>query len=186
MCKYCHDDTPGGSGHDTGGSPAEVSGFNPLWTRRTRRRPAIRHSGYTAGDGTGGSCASVMCHNNQDTPATLEWYDGNSSACTMCHTAGGTDDIPNDNIHPNSGLHAITPTVSETPHDGTLVVGAPTVTACRRSDPATSHINVRRSPTVRPTPTADSGRLPGGGDGILCQHRRSERCRSRRLSRRTR
>ena len=54
---------------------------------------------------------------------------------------GRTDDIPNDNIHPNSGLHAITPTVSETPHDGTLGSGCTDCHTMPTIAPASSHID---------------------------------------------
>ena len=81
-----------------------------------------------------------MCHNNQDTPASLEWYDGNTTACTMCHTAGGTDAIP-DNIHPNSGLHNVTPTVSEKTHDDTLGTGCTNCHTMPAVAPASTHIN---------------------------------------------
>jgi hypothetical protein len=123
MCAYCHTYTtaPGEGGHDDNVAPANVGSFDRIWASLdVNNYPVYADTapapGYSGGNGTGGSCSGIDCHNNVTTPATHEWYDGATSNCVMCHTKATSGS------NPSSGLHygATAPTVSSTWHDNTL------------------------------------------------------------------
>ena len=94
MCTYCHPYTTSvGEGGHGDAAPSEVGAFKRIMNSLADTGTAGSFSG---GNGVGGSCAAVDCHNSKTTPATHEWYDGATSACIMCHlditntTAGTT------------------------------------------------------------------------------------------------
>ncbi len=128
MCDYCHNDASGAGGAthktDSGDSIADVGAFNHIGDAA-----ADGSATWTSGDQT---CA-VACHNTKTTGAgTYGWRDAGTSTCTMCHTIGGGG-----TVDPNSGLHAISPTVSAQQHDDGLTA----CTTCHDSLPAMSTIS---------------------------------------------
>lgn len=101
LCSFCHA-TPGADGdHGSAANlPAETNGMKNIWNG------AADNASYNA---VADTCATANCHNNQLTQdGTYGWYDAGVSTCTMCHTVGVANDIANNNIHPNTGLHNMT------------------------------------------------------------------------------
>jgi predicted CxxxxCH...CXXCH cytochrome family protein len=123
LCDYCHNDANGvgGAGHDDNTAIANVGGFNRIFDGAADGGGA---ASYTAGNGTGGSCSNIDCHNDNSTPAAFEWYDGATSGCVMCHVAGGSG-----TVDPLSGIHKPGTLTSSTPHDNNFASGA-TCTTC--------------------------------------------------------
>jgi len=118
LCDYCHNDSAGagGTSHDDNTAPADVGSFNRIWDAAADGGGT---ASYTPGDGTGGSCSNIDCHNDNSTPAAFEWYDGSTSDCVMCHVAGGSG-----TVDPVSGVHSGSPTVSGVAHDDNFASGA--------------------------------------------------------------
>ncbi|MDT8441992.1 MAG: CxxxxCH/CxxCH domain-containing protein [Desulfuromonadales bacterium] len=87
LCSYCHN-TPGSDGDHgiVANLPAEVNSMFGMWTK------AADNGVY---DNVADTCATVDCHFNKTTPDnTFGWYDGNASACVMCHV-----DVTSDTAH---------------------------------------------------------------------------------------
>jgi hypothetical protein len=144
LCSYCHPD-PARSAYDPGGGRdwdtlhddatidvADGTYFShAMWEAHPGTDwPATDNFQFTSGgDATGGTCASVNCHNNMTTSAANEWYVTATAGCTMCHsTAGGGT------VDPTSGLHDVTPSISAELHDDTLLTDCED---CHGADPTT-------------------------------------------------
>lgn len=130
LCAYCHN-APGTDADHSLTLPAEVNSMANLWNGN------LDNAVWAAGVNSG-NCSNVNCHNNQTTPAGYGWYGGNASACTMCHVAGNADDLVNNNIHPNSGLHKVVNTSTVQSHNHTLPGGC---TSCHLSTQPSTHID---------------------------------------------
>jgi len=110
LCKYCHD-SDGGTGHDTGGQPAEVPNFSRIWdtvnppgatdlapagTFTTGGNGVVKYGGGTVASYYG--CAGVACHGDYsggNTANTPNWYNtvaavGAALADGRCGTCHGT------------------------------------------------------------------------------------------------
>jgi predicted CxxxxCH...CXXCH cytochrome family protein len=94
LCTYCHgisgtNPIDDGTHGDTAYLPADVSGMYTLWSK------SADNGVYSnASD----SCATVDCHGNKATDATATsfgWYQGNTSACVMCHVNVTDGAVPN-------------------------------------------------------------------------------------------
>ena len=133
MCSYCHDNV-GGVGHNDATAPADTN-FHPFWD--ATNPASVVDSGASFADATG-VCSNIDCHNNKTTlDNTYDWNAAGTTACVMCHTAGGgTND-------PISGLHSGTFTVANSAHDDSFATGG-TCASCH-TIPAvavgSSHIN---------------------------------------------
>ena len=97
----------------------------------------------------------------------------------MCHTAGGTDDIPNDIHSPELGTARDHPDGFRDPARRTLGSGCTDCHTMPTIAPASSHIN--GTAVADGAANTDRGlwtTTTGGGDRIVCEHGRSERCRA--------
>ncbi len=143
LCEYCHTAPAGFSGHHNETLPVEVVIAN-LWNKAADA--GATYSSNQHGAGGNDTCAGVNCHNNKLTvDNSYGWYDATTGAgCVVCHTVGGANDLPNNNIHPNTGLHNVTPTVSGVKHDDSFSVSG-TCNSCHTGIVSTmvggTHIN---------------------------------------------
>ena len=152
LCAYCHA-TPGTDADHSNALPAEVglvaanTGMSNLWNGASDANAT-----WAAGVNNG-NCSNTNCHNNQTTPAGFGWYGPNASACTMCHVAGTLNDLVNNNIHPNSGLHKVVNTSTVQAHNHTLV-GPPGSSGC-----TSCHLSSANAPLthINGAAVADSG-----------------------------
>ncbi|TLM62289.1 MAG: CxxxxCH/CxxCH domain-containing protein [Deltaproteobacteria bacterium] len=140
LCAYCHN-MPGSDADHSQTLPAEVNTMANLWNGN------VDNAVWTVGSNNG-NCSNVNCHNNQATPAGFGWYGPNASACTMCHVAGNADNLPANNIHPNTGLHKVTNTSTVQAHNHTLI-GPPGSTGC-----TSCHLSSANAPSTHIDGTA--------------------------------
>ncbi|PLX96036.1 MAG: hypothetical protein C0621_02520, partial [Desulfuromonas sp.] len=83
---------------------------------------------------SGSQTCTITCHVAN---TSGDWTPGGSLACVDCHVSGRVADTAG--ALPATGLHAITPTISSTTHDETLLAG--NCTNCHTTTPSTNHID---------------------------------------------
>jgi predicted CxxxxCH...CXXCH cytochrome family protein len=138
MCEYCHAAVTSDYDHmsslpaevfatTVGGSPATFA--KQIWDGTDDINTTASY------DRASDTCAGIDCHNEKTTAANFSWYAASTTACTMCHTPGGSG------ANPTTGLHNVTPSVSGERHDDSLGSGCGECHTMPAIGPASTHIN---------------------------------------------
>jgi predicted CxxxxCH...CXXCH cytochrome family protein len=136
MCAYCHKDPNDSTFSDTHNKGSvDVGGASyshRVWD--TYSFPFTATDNWTV---SSGECSNVDCHNNKATGATYAWEASATTACTMCHTPGGSG-----TVEPASGLHETSALlISGEAHDDNFAGGSGCTTCHTGMASETNHIN---------------------------------------------